>query len=1560
MLFCILFATYAPQSLIFSTIEDIQVKNFYPNYVETDCDWFNKLAEDYSINQIIFLCDYEIDSTIGKEYCYLIEYIDSISVISLMAKFDAEPKVELTEPDYYCLPHLTDPLVGNQWALNNIGMHDVWDDENLSYYGNNIKVGVVDSGIDIGLAYNPPIQIHEDLSDNIYNDGQGNHGYNAYAYVTLDSSNILNVQDKIGHGTHVAGIIGARYYNDLGIAGIAGGNDFENREGCSLYSIKIGDYYQNATRWRLSAVLNGIYHAYVNDGVRIFNCSIGVTGDEGIYTPGHLARLMARISSPAVTNDPGLFICSAGNSGCETTQYPAQSEWAISVAATDLFDKMANYSSYHPTVDICAPGGTGLVGSTTGILSTMPQDTLFYNYTHYPWMSNYYEFAQGTSMAAPMVTGAVVLVKEAFPNLRMQEIKDRIIGTADNISLEEPRIELIGKLGAGRLNVYKALTTENEHPTMRLNAVQITDSYGIGGNVVICGDPNVEMDIQLKNWWVENTNGFSGILTTDDPDIEIIHGEANWDIISQNGTAFSNHTLSFEDHSSIPRDILFKLTVEYDNIVEDLYFKVHRQVNYNVYKITIQNRKPTSELIIGDMDRDDIEEIALTTKDSLNCYYVNLIAQGSISEYQIQAISTVKPAFADINYDGIKELVVIDNAGNLYILNKYLQIIHSTNVFSNYQVQSFVVEDLNDDGLFDITMLLKFTVNNNVSWKIRSLVMQENFSYEVYDYYVPTGYTVLSKNLAVGNVDLAPQYEVLFVQSHISNNSYILDMVKLTIPINSKCSGFAVESGKVDVIPIGIDTITHLGVTDMILSKPHPMDQIAHQIEKKSYIYFGRGYTRTFGIPYNDNQVGEFTVYCIDFWEEEPEIQWDHDYNDDNQYAYHYQSMQALNIIAGDFIPNRPGIEIITAATDEVLDSETGEFIQFTIDKYLWGFHLFSKYQPAVIIDYDEDNLKELFLYRGSTLKCYDSQKVEDYLYHCNLPDSIRSLISGKARNPLYRDVYALGYQLLNNETNLYYIPLTSSSNEIPYEWRQFNNNDRKTCEFYQPIPAKITNELTVWNNSVIERDETKIDTNASLILDTGITIRMSNGSLISNYSSFELEGIADTLMIELKGMCHKDILSYWEGIVSFNESTLISQYAYIKNADTGMSLFDTGHYIITNSKFNANFCSISGYNTNIDMGHDAIYNSEYGVSSFHFSKANMGFSTSYFQGNNVLLDNTYGMYNTESEFYLEEGHNDLDNILYNIYAGEGCIGVKARYNWWGCDNERGIREKFFQPDLICYDNWDHQPNMGNGRSKSLCDYQLAEGYRLEGNWSLAIPYYYSVYSDSIQSVEDNLCIKGLFLCYKNLNQLGSFITWVNSELSTGVTPSMAKQLKNSLALANRATGNYQSAIDYYESILDNNPSYNDSCFAVIDLGFTWLESSTTVKGKYTMYIPKSMPDHITNTNKLLRSILLNEPITNETQIPIIPILYQNYPNPFNLTTMFHFYLPTKSKVELTIYNIKGQKVKTLVSSSLDKGNHSLVWDSKDNNGKSVGSGVYFYKLNTPRKNIVKKCLLMK
>ncbi|MGH7597280.1 MAG: FlgD immunoglobulin-like domain containing protein, partial [bacterium] len=96
----------------------------------------------------------------------------------------------------------------------------------------------------------------------------------------------------------------------------------------------------------------------------------------------------------------------------------------------------------------------------------------------------------------------------------------------------------------------------------------------------------------------------------------------------------------------------------------------------------------------------------------------------------------------------------------------------------------------------------------------------------------------------------------------------------------------------------------------------------------------------------------------------------------------------------------------------------------------------------------------------------------------------------------------------------------------------------------------------------------------------------------------------------------------------------------------------------------------------------------------------------------------------------------------------------------------------------------------------------------------------------------------------------------------------------------------------------------------------------------------------------------------NGTGLPKTFTLYPNYPNPFNPETAIRFYLPEESEVKLTLFNVVGETVKTLVSGRRAAGNHAEIWDGRNDHGELVASGVYFLQMRAGDFKAVQKMVL--
>lgn len=332
---------------------------------------------------------------------------------------------------------------GRQWWLAKTKILDAWES---SKGGKGVTVAVVDTGVD---------GKHEDLSA-----GQVGGGYLSYCQASGGTGNCLvhisatvaageNTDDN-GHGTIVAGIIGATPDNSKGIAGI--------NWNVRLMPIKVLDSSGSGVS---SDVAAGIVWA-ADNGAQIINLSLGGTSIEG-----------NAVLNQAITyayNKSVLVVAAAGNDAALIGSdldiapvYPVcndgQNNMVLGVAAVDDGDKKALFSNYgRGCIDISAPGTAYFNTSDDqkGLIST-------YYDPKQPTKNNLYVFASGTSIAAPIVSGIAALVKAKHPDLSGISLRDRLIASSDsidgvNIGACHDK-SCTGKLGSGRINASKALST---------------------------------------------------------------------------------------------------------------------------------------------------------------------------------------------------------------------------------------------------------------------------------------------------------------------------------------------------------------------------------------------------------------------------------------------------------------------------------------------------------------------------------------------------------------------------------------------------------------------------------------------------------------------------------------------------------------------------------------------------------------------------------------------------------------------------------------------------------------------------------------------------------------------------------------------------------------------------------------------------------------------------------------------------------------------------------------------------------------------------------------------
>ncbi|MFN8444737.1 MAG: S8 family serine peptidase [Caldilineaceae bacterium] len=394
-----------------------------------------------------------LNQATGIKLAYMRELADRSVVVRLpqaltgaqlqrtMRQMASLPDVALVEPDLRVLPQAipTDPLYSEQWhyyppTTRNFGVNlpGAWD---VTTGSPNVVVAVLDTGqLNHADLVGRMVPGYDFITDPFMaNDGDSrdsnpsDEGDGGWA--TLST----------WHGTHIAGTIGAHSNNGLGVTGI---NWTSKIQHVRVLGISGGI---------LSDIIDGIYWAagLPVPGVpnnptpaKVLNLSLGIGGTCGV-------ALQNAIN--AAVNVGAVVVVSAGNEAINAAGFlPANCNNVITVGATTRSGDLAFYSNYGATLEIAAPGGETPVDATgDGILSTSNTGILL------PEADNY-QFYQGTSMAAPHVTGIVSLMLSVNPNLTPAQVLSILQSTATPFPAGS-NCRSFG-CGAGLVNAMAAVT----------------------------------------------------------------------------------------------------------------------------------------------------------------------------------------------------------------------------------------------------------------------------------------------------------------------------------------------------------------------------------------------------------------------------------------------------------------------------------------------------------------------------------------------------------------------------------------------------------------------------------------------------------------------------------------------------------------------------------------------------------------------------------------------------------------------------------------------------------------------------------------------------------------------------------------------------------------------------------------------------------------------------------------------------------------------------------------------------------------------------------------------
>jgi subtilisin family serine protease len=371
-----------------------------------------------------------IEASLRLDGAQVVQTTGGQSVAAAARELNADPAVDYAEPNYVYSVQTTpnDPSYPSQWDMAKIDAPSAWG---VTTGSASVKVGIVDTGVQWD---------HPDLAANVDpqhgDDFIGGCTSGGWSSACGDS----DPTDQHGHGTHVAGTIGAAGNNGVGVSGVNWRSD--------LLAARVCDAGGSCPD---SAIAEGIDYAG-DQGAKVVNISLGGGGP----APGAIDQ--------AIDDHPGtLFVIAAGNASSNddlTPSWPCNFSLTdgnvLCVASTDSNDALSSFSNYGiASVGLAAPGRS--------IYST-------YYGSSYTTMS-------GTSMATPHVTGAAALLFAAVPTASVSQVKQALLDGVD------PLAGLQGKTtSGGRLNVSKSMTALGQQPPPAPAPSSPPASGGSGGS----------------------------------------------------------------------------------------------------------------------------------------------------------------------------------------------------------------------------------------------------------------------------------------------------------------------------------------------------------------------------------------------------------------------------------------------------------------------------------------------------------------------------------------------------------------------------------------------------------------------------------------------------------------------------------------------------------------------------------------------------------------------------------------------------------------------------------------------------------------------------------------------------------------------------------------------------------------------------------------------------------------------------------------------------------------------------------------------------------------------
>lgn len=527
--------------------------------------------------------------------------------IAAMPNLRMLPEVLIAEYNFLyqaeMAPLEDDPLAVNQWHLSEYGIPEAWaylEQRGLDAGGGpNIVVAVIDTGVDLthpdleGALWTNGIDVPNGIDDDNNGYVDDVHGVNVVSDDRFESGNPM---DDHGHGTHVAGIIGARN-NAIGVVGVA--------FNVKIMAIKAGTA---AGTFAQADIAEAIIYAYEN-GADVINMSFGgqaisIAVQDALMTAYNRSVLVASAGNTARPNEASDFDLPAVN-------YPAALPYVIGVMSVDSSGRESGFSNW----DVLSYNGIEyeLYVGGENIVSTLP--------------GNRYASWSGTSMAAPIVSAMAAMIRTAYPD-RDRYPNKFIIGQLLSTSSTKAQCadpdrhtkEFIPHRMASIVNLYEALTTMPK-PDVRLFEQYIFDDPAFdvknNGDGVVDNNETIAIGFVLHNRWGMSKNTTLTFDTLNEfglssPYVEFLTNGLDFgsvgtystkDFLIRDKGAIVGTTVPFliRIAPDTPNDmpIAINVTITYQNALDETDSTVYTRID--TFTIIVRNGVVLPNIIASDM-----------------------------------------------------------------------------------------------------------------------------------------------------------------------------------------------------------------------------------------------------------------------------------------------------------------------------------------------------------------------------------------------------------------------------------------------------------------------------------------------------------------------------------------------------------------------------------------------------------------------------------------------------------------------------------------------------------------------------------------------------------------------------------------------------------------------------------------------------------------------------------------------------------------------------------------------------------------------------------------------